>query len=70
MVISYQVSHHFSDLNCKVEFFAKEDSDDEDYYNDGGMSSGDGGDSSVPFVEWMFVSGEEIATLASRGVSR
>ena len=54
-----------------MEFFAKEDSDDEDYYYDGGMSSGDGGDSSaVPFVEWMFVSGEEIATLASRGVSR
>ena len=53
-----------------MEFFAKEDSDDEDYYNDGGMSSGDGGDSSVPFVEWMFVSGEEIATLASRGVSK
>ena len=52
-----------------MEFFAKEDTDDEDYYY-GGMSSGDGGESSVPFVEWMFVSGEEIATLASRGVSR
>ena len=46
-----------------MEFFAKEDSDDEDY------GSGDG-DSSLPFVEWTFVSGEEIATLASRGVSR
>ena len=55
-----------------MEFFAKEDySDDEDYY--GGRSSGDGGgvgDGSVPFVEWTFVSGERIATLASRGVSR
>ena len=50
-----------------MEFFAKEESDDEDYY--GGMSSGDG-DDSVPFVEWTFVSGDELATMASRGVSR
>ena len=52
-----------------MEFFAKEDySDDEDY--DGGRSSGDGGaDTAVPFVEWTFVSGDVVETLAARGVS-
>ena len=56
------------DLNCKVEFFARDsDSDDEDY--DGSSGSGDG-DRSLPYVEWIFVSGDTFQTLASRGVSK
>lgn len=54
-----------------MEFFARDsDSDDEDYDGSSGSGSGDG-DKSLPFVEWMFVSGDRpFQTLASRGVSK